>query len=239
MSNQDMSFELSKYRYQKAIEDLETAVENYQENRLRAANNRAYYSIFHALRSVLALENFDSKKHSGIISEFRKRHVKNGDFSKEISDRIETASIVRNASDYDDIYVVSRKETLEQIESAIITTNAVREYLIQRGLENIIQSNVAMPLSGGEGGDDGDKDGTASLKSNSENENNSKPASSNVAAMPSGVSVGNNNASGVVNSAETSSSLLSSDISVKLEEKAREVLELNAEQNEIDDKDEI
>ena len=36
----------------------------------RSANNRAYYSIFHAIRSVLALDGFDSKKHSGVISEF-------------------------------------------------------------------------------------------------------------------------------------------------------------------------
>ncbi|MCM1122757.1 MAG: HEPN domain-containing protein, partial [Eubacterium sp.] len=33
----------------------------------RIANNRAYYSIFHALRAVLVFDNFDSSKHSGVI----------------------------------------------------------------------------------------------------------------------------------------------------------------------------
>ena len=66
------SIDLSKYRLDRAREDLATATRNYNAGDYRAANNRAYYAIFHALRSVLALDCFGSKKHSGIISEFRR-----------------------------------------------------------------------------------------------------------------------------------------------------------------------
>lgn len=121
--------ELSKYRYEKAVEDLETARENFNSNKLRAANNRAYYAIFHALRSVLALDSFDSKKHSGIISEFRKRYIKTGIFELEISRMIDNASVVRNASDYDDMYVVSRSETEKQIDNADYIVKKVEKYL--------------------------------------------------------------------------------------------------------------
>jgi hypothetical protein len=35
------------------------------------AANRSYYCIFNAMRAVLSLDRFDSKKHSGIIDAFR------------------------------------------------------------------------------------------------------------------------------------------------------------------------
>ena len=68
--------DLCFYRIERAEQDLRTAKKLFEDEDYRAANNRAYYSIFHSLRSVLALDSFDSKKHSGIISEFRKRYIK-------------------------------------------------------------------------------------------------------------------------------------------------------------------
>lgn len=35
--------------------------------------NRAYYAVFYAMRAILALDGFDSKKHAGIISELNVR----------------------------------------------------------------------------------------------------------------------------------------------------------------------
>lgn len=59
--------DLSYYRLERAGEDLQTAKNNYEDGNYRAANNRAYYSIFHSLRSVMALDQYDSKKHSDTI----------------------------------------------------------------------------------------------------------------------------------------------------------------------------
>jgi len=47
--------ELSKYRYQTAIENLETARLNYREEMFKQSVNRSYYSIFHAIRALTAL----------------------------------------------------------------------------------------------------------------------------------------------------------------------------------------
>lgn len=44
---------------------------------LKTANNRAYYSIFHAMRAILALDEVDFKKHSGVIAYFRENYIKN------------------------------------------------------------------------------------------------------------------------------------------------------------------
>jgi len=41
---------------------------------LKTANNRAYYCVFHAMRAVIALDEQDFKKLSGVISYFREHY---------------------------------------------------------------------------------------------------------------------------------------------------------------------
>ena len=50
--------------------------------------NRSYYAVFAAMRAVLALQGFDSKKHSGIIAEFRREYIKSGLLPKELSQHV-------------------------------------------------------------------------------------------------------------------------------------------------------
>ena len=87
----------------------------YDAGNYRVANNRAYYAIFHAMRAVLVFDNFDSSKHSGVIAEFRRRYIKEGIFPSEISKMIGSAFTIRNASDYDDMFIASKHDTEEQI----------------------------------------------------------------------------------------------------------------------------
>ena len=62
--------DLSKYRLDTAKGDLKAARLLFDATEFRSSVNRSYYAIFHALRAVLALDGFDSSKHSGIISYF-------------------------------------------------------------------------------------------------------------------------------------------------------------------------
>ena len=108
----------AKYRLNNLKEDLEAAHLLFSQGSYRIANNRAYYSIFHALRAVLVLDNFDSSKHSGVIAKFRRRYIKEGVFPIEMSKMIGAAFTIRNASDYDDMFIASKEETAEQIANA-------------------------------------------------------------------------------------------------------------------------
>lgn len=110
--------ELSKYRLEKAAEMIEEAEILFNNNHYKGSNNRSYYAILHSLRAVLALIDFDSKKHSGIIAEFQRMFVKTKLFEREYSKIIMSASEIRNASDYDDYYIASREEAQEQLENA-------------------------------------------------------------------------------------------------------------------------
>lgn len=121
--------ELSEYRFETAKSDLNAAVLLCNAKEFRGSVNRSYYAVFHALRSVLALDGFDSSKHSGIISYFNLHYVKSGKFDKNISKLISTAYRLREKADYQDFYIVTEQEALEQISKAEQVINAVNDYL--------------------------------------------------------------------------------------------------------------
>ena len=56
-------------------------------------------------------------------------------FDVIFSDMIKSAFYVRNNSDYDDFYVISKADVEEQIESAEKFCKAVGEYLQAQGIE--------------------------------------------------------------------------------------------------------
>lgn len=123
---------LSKYRIDEAYEFLNSGKKNLEMNEYKTANNRAYYSVFHAMRAVLALDEVDFKKHSGVIAYFREHYVKRGIFDRKYSDIISGTSLIRNKSDYDDFYVADKEETAELLSDAEKFTQAVKEYLNTR-----------------------------------------------------------------------------------------------------------
>lgn len=122
----------AKYRMERAREDLDAAHLLFDAGNYRIANNRAYHAIFHAMRAVLVFDNFDSSKHSGVIAEFRRRYIKEGIFPTEISKMIGSAFTIRNASDYDDMFITSKNDTKEQIDNAEYVYKAIEEYISNR-----------------------------------------------------------------------------------------------------------
>lgn len=122
------SIEFAKYRLERAKEEYETAQLLYKENKLLAANNRAYYSIFYSIRAVLAMEKIDFKKHKDVLAYFNKNYVKTEIFPRQIGRRIVLASKVREDSDYDDEYDPSSESTYSQIETSRELIELVEKY---------------------------------------------------------------------------------------------------------------
>lgn len=125
----DSKKDLSKYRLSQAQQCLTSAKTLMDIEDYRGAANRSYYCIFHAIRSILALSEIDFKKHSSVISYFRKEYIKTRIFSIELSDIISELFQVRTESDYDDFYVISREEVKEQIKNAEYFLHKVEEFL--------------------------------------------------------------------------------------------------------------
>ena len=125
----EQKIEISKARFDHAKECLQDAKLLLAGESYRSAANRAYYAIFHAMRAVLALDGVDMKHHSGIIYEFRKRYIKAGAFDTSLSGIISELSSVLEGSDYNDFFIVSKAETIQQVQSAEEFLAAIQSYL--------------------------------------------------------------------------------------------------------------
>ena len=124
-----ISKELSKHRLKQAKEDLKASKLLYDTKLFKSANNRAYYSIFHSMKAILALEPIDFKRHKDVIAYFNKNYIHTGIFPKNMGRRISDASRIREDSDYDDEFIVKPEDTLAQIETAEEMIKVTEEYI--------------------------------------------------------------------------------------------------------------
>ncbi len=124
-----ISKELAKHRLEQAKKDLKASEMLYDGKLYKASNNRAYYSIFHSIRAVLALEPIDFKKHKDVQAYFNKNYVNTEIFPKILGHKISNASVIREDSDYDDDFVEKQDVTEQQIETAKELIELVEEYI--------------------------------------------------------------------------------------------------------------
>ena len=127
----DEKIALANVRLERAKECLSEAGDLFEAEKYRGTANRLYYSVFHSMRAALALDGTDMKRHSGIISEFRRRFIKTKIFDSKLSDIISALYEMRSESDYDDFYVLSKSDVAEQFENARFFLKSVEDYLIQ------------------------------------------------------------------------------------------------------------
>lgn len=124
-----VSLELAKHRLEQAKENLEEAQALYNIKKYKGANNRAYYSIFHSMKAVLALEPMDFKKHKDVLAYFNQHYVNTEIFPKNLGHKIHSAHDIREDSDYDDEFVVDAEQTLTQIKTAEELIKLVEDYI--------------------------------------------------------------------------------------------------------------
>ena len=128
----DEKVTLSKARLEIAQERIGFAKEILKIGDYKTVANRSYYAVFAAMRAVLALDGFDSKKHSGIISEFRKNYLKTEILPQELSLIIDSLVEIRQGSDYDDFYLIDKSEVEQQLSDAERFVQIVADYLSAR-----------------------------------------------------------------------------------------------------------
>lgn len=124
--------DVAKHRLQVAKEDLDTANLTFEAGQYRGANNRAYYSIFHTISAVLAVEGIAFKKHKDTLSYFNKNYVRTEIFPRELGRKIVKAEEIRHTSDYDTFYVASKEVTAQQIQTAEQILALAENYLKEK-----------------------------------------------------------------------------------------------------------
>lgn len=124
--------DLARYKLERAREEIDTAELLFHNERLKAANNRAYYSIYYSLTAVLCLEPIAFKRHKDTLGYFNKNYVHTGIFPEEIGRNISKAQKVRHASDYDEFYVASKEEAENQIRTVKMIADLVDKFISKK-----------------------------------------------------------------------------------------------------------
>ena len=119
-----ISINLARIRLEQAQENLTDAKYLYDKGSFKGANNRAYYSIFHTMKAILAVEPIDFKRHKDVIGYFNQNYINKEVFPRELGHKIKNAEIIRDNSDYNDFYIVSKSDT----ESIIKTASELYDY---------------------------------------------------------------------------------------------------------------
>lgn len=125
-------YDLAIYRLERAKTDVKSAKILFDAAEYKGANNRAYYAVYHAITAVHALDRKACKRHKDALANFNKDYIRTEIFPRTMGRRISEAQEIRHASDYDDFYLATKSEALEQIETAENLIAMIDVYCKQR-----------------------------------------------------------------------------------------------------------
>ena len=128
---------LSKYRYEKAREEIKAASMLLNDKLYASSLNRSYYAIFHSVRSLFAFIKIDSKTHNGIKLLFDQNYIKTGLIEKMYSEILRNAFIIRQKSDYNDFYIASKAEAEKQIQNAKLFMDRINKYINENYIKKL------------------------------------------------------------------------------------------------------
>jgi len=99
----------------------------------KSANNRVFYAIEKCIKALLATQQMDVETHNGAVSQFNLLfiHQENAIFTKKDYQKIAKADRIRNASDYDDFYVVNKEETKALLDFVNDFIERTEEYIVK------------------------------------------------------------------------------------------------------------
>lgn len=126
---------LARHRFERAELTLKEAIDELSRKNFRLTVNRAYYSIFYAMRAFLATINQDSSKHSGVISLFNQHFINTGVVSEINFKAIQSLMDLRHEGDYQDFVEITEEEAEGSVESAKMIITSFKTVL-EKLLEN-------------------------------------------------------------------------------------------------------
>ncbi len=122
---------LTLVRFERTKELYMEANELVKMDSYKSANNRVFYAIEKCIKALLSTQQMDVETHNGAVSPFNLLfiHKENTDFTKDDYQKIAKADRIRNASDYDDFYIVNKAETEELIKFSLEFIRKTEKYI--------------------------------------------------------------------------------------------------------------
>jgi len=112
---------------------LRSAVFLSEKGMYEDAASRAYYSVFHAAKAVLASVEEHSKTHEGVVRIFGERFVKTKVFPAEMGKTLVLAKGLREKADYEPTIVVQKEHVEDIIGKTTDFLNVIKEHLREIG----------------------------------------------------------------------------------------------------------
>lgn len=103
---------------ERAEEKLRSANLLFENNMFADAISEAYYSMFHAAKSLLGLKSIYPRTHAGVVSQFGLQFVNEGLIEELYAKSLTKAQTMREKADYDIYYEPSKEEAESIIEDA-------------------------------------------------------------------------------------------------------------------------
>jgi uncharacterized protein (UPF0332 family) len=103
---------------ERAEEKLRSANILFENNMFADAISEAYYAMFHAAKSLLALKDIYPKTHTGVVSQFGLQFVNEGFIEELYGKSFAKAQTKREKADYDIYYEPSEEEAESILEDA-------------------------------------------------------------------------------------------------------------------------
>jgi uncharacterized protein (UPF0332 family) len=127
--------DLALYRLQQAEESIDEAKFLFDGNKSpRSIINRAYYAMFYSVLALLIFEPYSSSKHSGVLSYFNRRFIKDGILPEDLGRAVSKAFDLRQRGDYREQYEVTREEVSPFLDWAQRFIDSVKNHLKDAGL---------------------------------------------------------------------------------------------------------
>ena len=124
--------DLIRYRIATAEEKLRSSKILLDAGQYKDSIGRSYYVIFSSIRAVLAERQVDFSKHAAVIAYFQKEYIKQRIFEVKYSKYVQQAFQIRNSCDYDDFFIDSKADAIEQYQRAEELLEAVKQYMNEK-----------------------------------------------------------------------------------------------------------
>jgi uncharacterized protein (UPF0332 family) len=133
LTSDDKQDNLAQYRLRQAEESLEEARFLLEGKKsARSIINRVYYAMFYSVLALLVYEPYSSSKHSGVLSYFNKRFIKEKIFHENLGRAITKAFELRQRSDYREYCDLNYDQVVPLITEAEKFIQSVKAFLQQK-----------------------------------------------------------------------------------------------------------
>ncbi|MCX6251798.1 MAG: HEPN domain-containing protein [Bacteroidetes bacterium] len=113
MIDEESRIQLIDYRVEQAKSTAREAQFLLNNDMLRGAMNRIYYSMFYMVQALSLKFQFESSKHSQLLGWFNKTFIHSGEIDVRFSKIITKGYNLRTKGDYATIYTLDKQEILE------------------------------------------------------------------------------------------------------------------------------